>query len=254
MDVTSRRFLWLYAKSQLKLKYRDTYLGFAWNFVEPALYLGMLSVIFSAVNRMNIHDYTVFLFGALIPWRYFESAVSGATESIVGGGWLLKKMYVSPLVFPLIRWLVASLEFLFSFTVVLLLLIFMKDHWTVHLCILPLSIVPWAMLSLGVGLICAVFFSFFRDVRPIVNMVMMFTFFSSPILFKIDFFDSHTLQAFLLKFHPMTYFAFLFQKPIYYASWPSMRDWGITFGISAAVVIIGCYLVHKFQGRYYFYL
>jgi ABC-type polysaccharide/polyol phosphate export permease len=124
----------------------------------------------------------------------------------------------------------------------------------VHLCILPLSIIPWAMLSLGIGLICAVFFTFFRDVRPIVHMVMMFTFFSSPILFKIDFFDNHTLQAFILKFHPMTYFAFLFQKPIYYTSWPSVLDWGITLSISTAVVIVGCYLVHRFQGRFYFYL
>ena len=87
----------------------------------------------------------------------------------------------------------------------------MKEHWTVHLCILPFSVIPWAMLSLGIGLICAVLFTFFRDVRPIVHMVMMLAFFSSPILFKVDFFEGHTLQALVLKFHPITYFAFLFQ-------------------------------------------
>ncbi|MCB0260008.1 MAG: ABC transporter permease, partial [Calditrichaeota bacterium] len=62
MDLTAWRFTWFYAKSQLKLKYRYTSLGFLWNFLEPAFYLAVLSVVFSVVNRMNISDYAVFLF------------------------------------------------------------------------------------------------------------------------------------------------------------------------------------------------
>ena len=78
----------------------------------------VLSVVFSVVNRMNIHDYAVFLFSALVPWRYFEKIVNSCTDSIVGGEWLLKRMYVSPLTFPLTRWVVASVEFVFSLLIV----------------------------------------------------------------------------------------------------------------------------------------
>ena len=101
MDLASRRFTWLYAKSQLKLKYRYTSLGFLWNLLEPALYLAVLSFVFSVVNRMSMGDYAVFLFSGLVPWRYFEKVVTTCMDSIVQGDWLLKKLPVSPFALPL---------------------------------------------------------------------------------------------------------------------------------------------------------
>ena len=91
-SLLALHFIWYYTLSHLKLKYRYTSLGVVWNFLEPALYLGILSLVFSVVNRMNIQDYVIFLFSALIPWRYLERAVNTASESIVTGDWLLKNM------------------------------------------------------------------------------------------------------------------------------------------------------------------
>ena len=254
MDIAARRFTWFYTKSQLKIKYRYTSLGFLWNFLEPALYLIVLSLVFSAVNRMAVGDYAVFLFAALIPWRYFEKAVNTCMDSIAGGDWLLKKIYISPLTLPLTRWLIAGVEFLFSLAVVLTIFLFIKQSWTIHLLILPVASIPWALIGLGTGLICAVLFTFFRDTRPIIQMVLMLAFFSSPILFKADLFAEGSLQAALVKWHPITYFAALFQKPIYYSQWPDTIDWLVTFASSVVVLVIGYYLMERFKSRFYFYL
>ena len=254
MNAISTNFLFLYTKSQLKLKYRHTYLGFLWNFLEPASYLIVLSVIFSVVNRMDIGNYAVYLFAALVPWRYFERTVSVMMESVVGGAWLLKKMSVSAFVLPLSWWLVASAEFLFSFAVALLIFLVIKAQWTVHLVVLPLSMIPWAMLGMGVGMVCSVAFVFFRDIRPVVQMLLMFVFFSSPILFKADLFAEHSFQATLLKFHPVTYFAALFQKPLYDGAWPGPVDWGVSIVISALSLLAGSFLLQRFKARFYFYL
>jgi lipopolysaccharide transport system permease protein len=254
MKALPTSFLLLYTRSQLKLKYRHTYLGFLWNFLEPASYLIVLSVIFSVVNRMNVSNYAVYLFGALVAWRYFERTVGLMMESIVGGDWLLKKMPVSPFVFPLSRWLIASAEFLFAFVVVLALFLVLKTDWTVHLVVLPLAMIPWAVLGLGIGMIFAVVFVFFRDIRQVVQMLLMFTFFSSPILFKADLFAEHSLQAALLRLHPVTYFAALFQKPLYYAAWPSVADWGVSISISSLSLFVGWSLLYRLKGRFYFYL
>jgi len=254
MDITSWHFTWYYAKSQLKLKYRYTVLGFLWNFLEPAMYLAILSVVFSVVNRMNISDYAVFLFSALVPWRYFEKIVSSCMDSIVGGDWLLKKMYVSPFSFPLTRWIISSVEFLFSLSVVFLIFLFLKENWTIHLIILPLIIIPWAFLGLGVGMIGAVLYTFFRDVKPLIQMLLMLIFFSSPILFKADLFEAHSLQAMIMRWHPITYFAALFQKPMYEGIWPGTVDWVVSFSISILFLIGGFYLMNRYRGRFYFYL
>ncbi len=254
MNEMPRNFLFLYTWSQLKLKYRHTYLGFLWNFLEPASYLIVLSIIFSVVNRMNISNYAVYLFGALVAWRYFERTVGLMLESIVGGDWLLKKLPVSPFVFPLSRWLIASVEFLFAFVVVLVIVLVLKRDWTVHLVVLPLAMIPWALLGLGIGMLCAVVFVFFRDIRQVVQMLLMFVFFTSPILFKADLFAEHSLQAALLRLHPVTYFAALFQKPLYYAAWPCMADWVVSISISILSLFIGWSLMHRLKGRFYFYL
>ena len=254
MKALPTNFLLRYTGSQLKLKYRHTYLGFLWNFLEPALYLIVLSVVFSVVNRMDISNYAVYLFGALVAWRYFERTVGLMMESIVGGDWLLKKMPVSAFVFPLSRWLIASAEFLFAFIVVLAIFLVLKTEWTVHLVVLPLVMIPWAVLGLGTGMICAVVFVFFRDIRPVVQMLLMIVFFTSPILFKADLFAEHSLQAALLRLHPVTYFAALFQKPLYYAAWPGMADWGVSIVVSSLSLFVGWSLLNKLKGRFYFYL
>ncbi|MBM2845051.1 MAG: Transport permease protein [Bacteroidetes bacterium] len=254
MNIAAQRFTWLYAKSLLKLKYRYTSLGFLWNFLEPALFLTVLSVVFSVVNRMNTSDYAVFLFGALVPWRYFEKVVTTCMDSIAGGEWLLKKMYVSPLALPLTRWIVASVEFLFSLVIVFALFAVLKDNWTVHLLILPLAILPWAMLGLGIGLVCAVLYTFFRDIRTIVQMVLMLSFFSSPILFKADLFHDHSLQSLIVRYHPITYFAALFQKPVYYGMWPGIDDWLVTTTVGTVSLLVGLGLVNKYKDKFYFYL
>ncbi|RMI09571.1 MAG: hypothetical protein D6681_07015 [Calditrichaeota bacterium] len=254
MDPVSWRFTWFYAKSQLKLKYRYTSLGFLWNFLEPALYLIVLSVVFSVVNRMNIKDYAVFLFSALVPWRYFEKVVNTCTDSIVGGDWLLKKMYVSPLAFPVARWIIASVEFLFSLIVVFGVFLFLKESWTVHILVLPLIIIPWSLFGLGAGMVTAVLYTFFRDIRPIVQMLLMVAFFSAPILFKPQLFDMHAIQTTMLKWHPITYFAALFQKPFHEGAWPGTMDWVVSFSIAMFSLALGYYLMRRYQGRFYFYL
>jgi len=254
IDKRSLRFTWYYSLSQLKSKYRYTLLGYLWNFIEPALYLVILSLVFAVINRMNISDYAVFLFSALVPWRYFEKVVNLVMESLVNGEWLMKKMYVSPFAFPLNRLITASFEFLFSIIVAFVLFAFLKENWTIHLVIIPLAVIPWAIFGFGLGLICAVLYTFFRDVKPLVQMILTLTFFTSPILFNRSVFEPDSVQAKLMDYHPVTYFAALFQKPVYGAIWPSQLDWTISITLAIASLLFGVFLIRKYKSKFYYYL
>jgi ABC-type polysaccharide/polyol phosphate export permease len=203
---------------------------------------------------MNINDYAVFLFSALVPWRYFEKVVNTIMESIVNGEWLIKKMYVSPFAFPLNRLIISSFEFLFSMISAFILFIFLKENWSIHLIVLPISIIPWALLATGIGLIAAVLYTFFRDVKPLVQLLLTLTFFTSPILFKPDIFETGTIQQRLMQLHPFTYLAALFQKPVYMAAWPTANEWIISFGLGIVALLFGIYLVNKYKSKFYYYL
>lgn len=253
VDRASRRFTWLYAKSQIALKYRYTALGVLWNVLEPALYLGTLSLVFSVVNRMRLGDYAVFLFSALVPWRYFEKVVTTCMDSIVQGDWLIKKLPVSPFALPLTRWLVATVEFGFSFAVVFGVFALVKDRWTIHCLVIPLAVLAWSALGLGLGLAAAALFTFFRDVKPLIQTALLLAFFSAPILFKPEVFSSSNAGA-LVRLHPITYFAALLQKPIYSMVWPDRWDWGVSIACALVSLAIGIASLRASRARLYYYV
>jgi len=163
-------------------------------------------------------------------------------------------MYVSPFAFPLNRLIVASFEFLFSMISAFILFIFLKENWSIHLIILPVSIIPWALLATGIGLTGAVLYTFFRDVKPLVQLILTLTFFTSPILFKPDIFETGTIQQLLMQLHPFTYLAALFQKPVYMAAWPTANEWIISFVFGISALLLGIYLVNKYKSKFYYYL
>jgi ABC-type polysaccharide/polyol phosphate export permease len=240
------------ARYQFRLKYRNTLLGFAWNLLEPALYLGVLTLVFSAVNDMKVADYAVFLFCTLVPWRYLESVVMGCTESIVAGEWLLRRMPVSPFVFPLARWLLASLEFAFAYPVALLVIAVLKPGWGLPVLVVPLGVVVWSVAALGLGLLCATLYVFLRDIKTLVQMTLMLAFFTSPILVRPDLFAPRSPQATLMAWQPVTYFAALFQKPFHYGVFPSATDWTISVGIAVLLLLVGVEALDAQRGRVYF--
>lgn len=254
LDPASARFAWQYAMSQIRLKYRFTALGVLWNVLEPGLYLGVLSVVFAVVNRMGVGDYAVYLFSALVPWRYFEKAVTTCTDAVVQGDWLLRKQPVSPFALPMARWVVATAEFGASFVALALVLGWAHVQWSLPCLVLPLAAIPWAIAGLGAGMACAVGYTFFRDLRPVVHLGLMFTFFSAPILFKADIFPPGSPQAQLVTWHPLTYLAALFQKPIAAGAWPSPIDWAVSWTVALVLLLLGTIALTWARRRLYFYL
>ena len=247
-------FLKAYAFAQIKLRYRHTVLGVMWNILEPVLYLGTLSIVFSALNGMALSDYAVYLFSALVPWRYFEATIVGVMESLIAGEWLLKKLAISYFIFPLTKWLVSAIDFACAYAVTMAILFFIKPEWTIHIIVLPLSILITSAAALGIGMLFAVAYTFFRDIKPLVTTGLMLAFFSGPILYKASSMPSNSFQSGMLAFHPITYFAAMFQKPLYYNCWPSLSDWLITGCFSGVFLGLGIWAMQHYSPRFYFYL
>ena len=254
LNAAGARFAWALAASQLKIRYRHTSLGIAWTLVEPLLYLGVLSLVFSTVNRVPLEGYAAFVFCGLVPWRYLESSANSGMESIVGGDWLLKKMHISAAVFPVARWLSASVEFALAFVLLIAIVLWLRPGSGWELAALPAAVIVWAAGALGLGMVLAVAYTFFRDIKPIAHMVLLLAFFSSPILIMPEALPPDSLSAALMGWHPLTYFTALFQKPLYYHAMPGLLDWGVSATVSAALLLAGAALIRRFGSKFYFYL
>lgn len=247
-------FALLYATSQLRLRYRRAWLGRLWNLLEPLLFLGVLAVVFSVVNRAELREFAIYLFAGLVPWRYMERAIVGGADSIVDGAWLLKRTAAPAHVLPLVTWLLATVDFAFGFVALLLALVLLLDQWTVHLLVLPLSIVAVGMVSLGLGMIVAVLNVFARDVKPLLQVGLMLMFFSSPLLIMRSSVPVGSIVERIFDWHPLTPLLALFQKPIYAHAWPAADEWLIAFGAGLLSCAAGLAMIRWKARRLYFYL
>lgn len=236
----------------LKLRYRGTVLGFFWLIGYPLIYLAVLSVIFSKINRWDLKDYAVYLFSGLVPWRFFEMATLNSTEAITANWHYLSKIYVPPIIFPLRTFLVNIIDFLVSFISLFILLMFFKARLSVSLIFLPISI---SILSLFVLSFC-IFFScftvFFTDLKFIASLGFTLWFFSSPILFKPDILSGK--YQYLVTLNPIFYFIKLFQDPVYHYRLPPLSV-TITALIIATSSLCISLIFFAFKSReFYYYL
>ena len=120
------RELWQYremiislVKRDLKSRYKGSVLGFFWMFLNPLLQLGVYTIVFSTIMRMDIEKFYLFLFVALVPWLFFSTCLSSGTTVIFSQQDMVKKIYFPREVLPIAFTLSQFVNMLLSFIVIL---------------------------------------------------------------------------------------------------------------------------------------
>jgi len=135
----NRELIWALALKELQVRYKRSALGFLWALLNPLLMMIILTMVFSTVMRVPVHDYPVFLISALLPWTFFSQSLAYSVESIVSNGDLLKKVYVAKSVFPLAAIVSNLINFLLSMIPLILLLVVFRFpfYWTWFYLLIP---------------------------------------------------------------------------------------------------------------------
>jgi len=248
-----RYFVWLYAQNVLRLRYRGAWLGAAWSILQPALYLVLMAFVFAVVNRASLRDYVVYLFAGLIPWRFLEQAALGMMESVPAHGMYTRKVRVPLFYFPAVQFLVALVDFFVAFGILVAVLAW-QQPWALPVIVLPAAVLVWAGIAAGLGLLLSVLFVFFRDIRPLVQMGLMFLLFTSTIYFKPETIAADATRLRLLAWDPVCYWAALFQKPIYAGTWPLAADWTVSAASAAVLLAAGALSYRAAHNRMHYYL
>lgn len=236
----------------IRLRFRGACLGLAWNILQPALYLVSLGFVFAALNRASYREYIVYLFAGLVPWRFFEQACHAMTMSIASSEVITKGFRVPYYYFPASELCAQFVDFLASFLVLLAILVLLRTPMPATAAVLPLSILVWAMIASGAGLCLSVLFVFLRDIRPIVQMVLLLALFSSTVFFKPETLGGKA-GAWWLMANPVSYWAALLQRPLYYGTWPRALDWLVSLSSAFVLLGLGVGLYRALHRKFYYY-
>jgi len=171
----------------LKVRYRNSVLGFLWSLINPLLMMAVFTVVFTVLaGNPNIPNYHIFVLCAILPWNFFTGSAMGAVGSVVGNAHLINKVYFPRAILPLSTVLSSLVNFLLALLPLLALMVLFRAPFTVYLLLLPLVIAVQLTFTLGMAFFLSCLNVFFRDTGVIMDVVLFAWFFLTPVFYPME--------------------------------------------------------------------
>ena len=186
---TYRELFQVLAWRDVSVRYKQTVIGVAWALIRPFLTMVVFTVIFGKIARMEAPTgipYALLVFAGMLPWQFFATALAEASNSLLGNSNLISKVYFPRLIVPTATVVVALVDFLVSFIVLIGMMIWYQflPGWQIFL--LPLFVVLAFLTSLGPGLWITALNVKYRDFRYVIPFLIQFGLYLSPVGFSSD--------------------------------------------------------------------
>lgn len=248
--VQYREVLYNLLARDLKLKYKRTALGYFWSLLNPVLQLAVLTAVFSHIVRLEMKDYTLYLFSGLLAWTFFQTSLILCGVSYLENENFIKKIYLPKILFPMSKVCLRGIDFVFSLVALSLVgaVAGFSLHWTVAL--LPAAAVLLCGFTLGVGIIVAVGTVFFRDFQYLITVFLQLLYFATPILYPLSVLPEN--YQFYMQLNPLVSQLRLFQRLIHEGVVPSGMEWLTAAVVSVAVLSFGLWILFKTEDELVF--
>ncbi len=216
-----RELLTNLVRKELKVKYKGSFLGFAWSLVRPLLMLAIYYIAIGKFLKSPVPSFVVFLFSGLVAWTFFADVVNGATAAITGNAGLIKKVYFPREILPLAVVGAALIQFALMLGVLFVVVLATgRSLDLLKLLYLPYAMVPLLLFTTAIALLMSAANVYLRDTSHLVEVGLLFWFYMTPILYafgtvqeKIASAGGWVEQIYLAN--PMAVIAFGFQEAIY---------------------------------------
>ena len=238
-----RELLKTNVKKEVRGKYKASFLGVLWSFVNPLLQVLVYALVFPYIMRLQTDNYLVFLICGIIPWTWFLMSLSVGTTCITSNSNLIKKVYFPREILPISNVTSGLINFAISCVIILLFVIFGGLGVTWHLIFLPLVMFIQYVLTLGILFITCAFNVYLRDTEYIVGFVLNMFFYATPILYNYKVFEGSKLM-WIFKLNPLAHIVNAYRDIFYLHYIPHLDNLAIVFGFSVLLLIVG-YLIFK---------
>ena len=183
-----RELLYFLIWRDVKVRYKQTAIGFTWVIIQPLVTMVIFTVIFG--NFANIPSdglpYPIFSFTALLPWSYFAQALGQSGRSLVGNAGLISKVYFPRLVIPMVAVASPLVDFAVSFLVLLGMMVWFSVTPTWGVLLLPVFLLLTALTAFAVGLWLSALNVRYRDVSQLMPFLVQVWMYASPVIYPVS--------------------------------------------------------------------
>lgn len=178
---------------ELRGKYKGSVLGFLWTYVNPLMQILVYAFVFSQIFRSGIEKFHLYLIVSMFPFNFFTGGVIQGLGSIRYQGDLVKKVYFSRQILPIVSLTVNFVNMLISFLIIysVLLVSGWGIDFKIQVWLLPVMVIEY-FFALGLALLLSAVEVYFRDIEHIVSVIMMIWMYFTPMFYSIESYSSDT--------------------------------------------------------------
>ena len=244
---------------ELKARYRGTALGFLWSFFNPFLLMIIYTIVFGFIigprdPAFNNSPwlYALFLFCGVLPWTWFSSSSMESANVLMVQGNLIKKILFPSEILPLVVVISNFIHFLLGLPIIFLFVPILGKKFTLYLLFLPLVCLVQFVFSLGFAFLVSALTVHFRDIKDILNNLLTFWFFATPIIYPITFeaIQKSKILKLWMNINPMTHIMGGYQSCIFYGEMIHWKRLGVTFLVSLLLLFLGYFIFDKLRDSF----
>lgn len=240
-----RELLKTSVKKDIGGKYKKSFLGVLWSFLNPLLQIGVYALVFPLIMKSNETNYTVFICCGLIPWNFFSAAINRSSFTMVENGNILKKVFFPREILPVSVVTSELINFIISTLIILVFVLGYGIGLTKFVLLYPLILLVQYILLIGISFLISSITVYLRDLQHFVGVFLQLLFYATPIAYSANVIPSDF--KWILKYNPMTYIIEGFRDIFYYQQMPDIQSLLVVFGVSLILCILGYLIFSKLQ-------
>ncbi len=239
-DIWSRRRLTRYlVQADLAKHGSDTLLGNVWWVLDPLLQMAVYVILVQVIFRTSKPDYPLFVFAAILPWKWFSASLNDAITSVTSRERIIKQVNFPKIVLPVASTVSGIANFAFGLIPLFALeILFYRDRLSAFVLLLPAIAVVQFVFTLACTILVSAVNVFFRDIANMARHVLRMWFYLSPALYTIhDLETNHPLLYTVMGLNP---WATLFEsyRNIFYGKAPPLWE-GLAVLLAVSLVLLG---------------
>ncbi|WP_305908269.1 ABC transporter permease [Methylomarinum sp. Ch1-1] len=181
-----RELFYILAWRDIAVRYKQTIIGVLWAVLRPLLTMMIFVVVFGKIAKLPSEGvpYPIYVFAAMLPWTFFATAFSDASNSLIGNSNLISKVYFPRIIIPAASVIVSVVDFLISFLILLALMVWYRYLPSWQMVALPFLLFLAFFAALGMGLLIASLNVKYRDFRFVIPFIVQLGLYISPVGFS----------------------------------------------------------------------
>ena len=240
-----RELLKTSVKKEIRGRYKNSFLGVIWSFLNPLLQIAVYAIVFPLILRNTQENYVIFLCCGLIPWTFFSTGINRSAFTIIENGNIVKKVFFPREILPIAVITSEAVNFVISTSIILAFVIFGGLGITKYIVFYPIILIVQYFLVLGISLIISSITVYLRDIQHFIGVLLQLLFYAAPVVYS----PKTIPQDFewLLKYNPMTYIINSYRDIFYNQVKPDLVGLGMIFIISISICVVGYIIFNKLQ-------